>query len=88
MVGDKLETDILGGIRADLGGTVWVPLNPDSIEDPDPNPDYVIESVMELPRLLPNNPKVPRFRKVPSRNKRGVSLPDLEDNCSNSSDGS
>lgn len=83
MVGDKLETDILGGLKANLGGTVWVPLNSIETGEEDPQPDYVIKSVIELPNLLPKNPKVPRFRGT-----KRFSTPDFEDGNSNSSDGS
>ncbi|RZB39034.1 N-acylneuraminate-9-phosphatase [Asbolus verrucosus] len=86
MVGDKLETDILGGAEANLGGTVWVPLSDIQVDGNLPQPDHVIEHVTDLPDLLPKNPKVPRFRRN-SRTLR-VSLPDFEDGNSNSSDGS
>ncbi|XP_030763420.1 N-acylneuraminate-9-phosphatase isoform X2 [Sitophilus oryzae] len=53
IVGDKLETDILGGVEAQLGGTVWVPLSrPFTLKQDDPVPDYVIHDVMELRWLL------------------------------------
>ncbi|XP_022911767.2 N-acylneuraminate-9-phosphatase [Onthophagus taurus] len=58
MVGDKMETDILGGIQANLGGTVWIPLTQDIInEEEEKNnfrfrPDYVIDNVNELIDLL------------------------------------
>ncbi|XP_063905215.1 N-acylneuraminate-9-phosphatase [Zophobas morio] len=83
MVGDKLETDILGGLEANLGGTVWVPLSSIEMGEEDPRPDYVLKNVIDLPSLLPKNPKVPRFR-----SKLRVSMPDLDDSNSNGSDGS
>lgn len=49
MVGDKLETDISGGIEAGLAGTVWITtaekprLSPD-----DPKPDFTIRYVTDL----------------------------------------
>jgi N-acylneuraminate-9-phosphatase len=85
MVGDKLETDILGGSEANLGGTVWVPLANIEMGEEDPRPDYVLENVTDLPNLLPKNPKVPSFRQQ-FRGK--VNMPDLDDGNSNSSDGS
>lgn len=90
MVGDKLETDILGGIRAELGGTVWIPLDNADLDEDYPSPDYVIKSVTELPKLLPKHPRVPKVRKnnVVSFCTRRVFEPDLEDGNSNSSDGS
>ncbi|KAK4884234.1 hypothetical protein RN001_000505 [Aquatica leii] len=90
MVGDKIETDILGGIQAKLGGTVWVPLNGADIESNRNYPDYIVQSVIDLPSLLPKHPTVPVFRrKVDFKLYKGImSMPDLEDYCSNSSDGS
>lgn len=90
MVGDKLETDILGGIQAKLGGTVWVPLSNAELDVNDPQPNFMIQDVTNLPGLLPNSPKVPGFRrKVDFKVYKGlVSLPDLDDCNSNSSDGS
>ncbi|XP_066142502.1 N-acylneuraminate-9-phosphatase isoform X2 [Euwallacea fornicatus] len=53
MVGDKLETDIEGGLQAGLAGTVWIPLNRHyRLTDDDPKPDYVLKSIMELKDLL------------------------------------
>lgn len=87
MVGDKLETDILGGIEANLGGTVWIPLAADILPHKEFNPDYVLKNVTELLALLPNNPKVPACRYNEKKNKSNVSL-DYDDCNSNSSDGS
>lgn len=78
MVGDKLETDILGGMQAKLGGTIWIPLNGASFEFSQCRPDYIIQSIHELISLLPKNVAVPVFR-------RNI---DLDDSNSNSSDGS
>ncbi|KAJ0173704.1 hypothetical protein K1T71_010853 [Dendrolimus kikuchii] len=58
MVGDKLETDIKGGKEADLGGTVWIPLQKN--EESSDLPDFTIDKVTELPEILPNSP---RFRR-------------------------
>ncbi|XP_045453136.1 N-acylneuraminate-9-phosphatase [Melitaea cinxia] len=55
MVGDKLETDIKGGKEAELGGTVWIPLQYDEMESD--LPDFKIQKVTELPEVLPNSPK-------------------------------
>ncbi|XP_066262295.1 N-acylneuraminate-9-phosphatase isoform X2 [Euwallacea similis] len=53
MVGDKLETDIEGGLQAGLAGTVWIPLNRHyRLTDDDPKPDYVLKNIMELKDLL------------------------------------
>lgn len=91
MVGDKLETDILGGVEANLGGTVWVPLNSMETGQDDPKPDYTIGHVTDLQKLLPKPPKIPRFRSARRQDfkaKRMIGLPDFEDGNSNSSDGS
>lgn len=73
MVGDKLETDILGGIEAGLGSTIWIP----TVDKPfllreDPQPDFTIRHVTDLLSIL----------------NRGPDAPELEDSSSNASDGS
>lgn len=88
MVGDKLETDILGGIQAKLGGTVWVPLANDNLDQSELSPDYVLENVTDLPNLLPHHPKVPVYRSKDKLKNKFLTLPDLDDCNSNSSDGS
>ncbi|KAJ2944795.1 hypothetical protein O0L34_g821 [Tuta absoluta] len=60
MVGDKLETDIIGGKLAELGGTVWIPLQKD--EEASDLPDFTIDTVTELPEVLPNSPKLRRCK--------------------------
>ncbi|XP_046658511.1 N-acylneuraminate-9-phosphatase isoform X1 [Homalodisca vitripennis] len=72
MVGDKLETDILGGKEARLAATVWIS-GPESPRAFQLQPDFTLASVLELPRLLPLHKP---------------SLPDIDDLNSNSSDGS
>lgn len=73
MVGDKLETDILGAVKASLGGSVWIPLsetkgninininnnnnNNNSNNNGLVSPDFTIADVTQLPYLLPANPK-------------------------------
>ena len=49
MVGDSLTSDILGGIRAGIP-TVWV--NPQHESAGDIRPDYEIEALSQLPKLL------------------------------------
>lgn len=97
MVGDSLQTDILGGIEAKLGYTIWVPLNdPYLLKEKDPCPDFTLDSVTDLINLLPCNNKIPTFRSkslgtiknLAKLDKRILSLPDLDDYSSNSSDGS
>ncbi|KZC06443.1 PREDICTED: N-acylneuraminate-9-phosphatase [Dufourea novaeangliae] len=73
MVGDKLETDILGGIKAGFGGTVWIPISdkPRLLKE-DPQPDFTICHITDLLNVL----------------NRGPGAPELEDTSSNASDGS
>lgn len=55
MVGDKLETDILGGLEAGLAATVWIPLSARyNLTETDPQPHYILRNVMELKYLLLN----------------------------------
>ncbi|KAJ8925330.1 hypothetical protein NQ315_009160 [Exocentrus adspersus] len=89
MVGDKLKTDILGGIQAGLGGTVWTPLNDNRILlETDPKPDFIIENVTDLPKLLTKVKRVSNFRNNIVRRLNGITLSDIDDCSSNSSDGS
>ncbi|KAF7265167.1 hypothetical protein GWI33_021360 [Rhynchophorus ferrugineus] len=76
MVGDKLETDILGGLEAKLGATIWLPLQTSGSNKTtsDPVPDYVIDDVMDLHWLINDDKRNNRF------------YPE-EDCCSNGSDG-
>lgn len=78
MVGDKLETDILGGIRAKLAGTVWIPLNQRDPITTDFHPDYIIDNIKDLPSLLT----------MKNDDKNHLNGPDLNDSNSNASDGS
>ncbi|XP_046402037.1 N-acylneuraminate-9-phosphatase [Ischnura elegans] len=103
MVGDKLETDIQGGKEAAFGATVWVlpsKANGNGLGN-HPRPDYTLEKVTDILRLLPptaNWTKEEMSHPTASpawRNGRRVSLttqpPDFEDcnsNFSNASDGS
>lgn len=87
MVGDKLETDILGGIEANLGGTVWIPLTADDLTQNEFNPDYVLDNVTELLSLLPTTSKIPSFEHGNEKNDCTLPL-DYDDCSSNSSDGS
>nr|XP_031846637.1 N-acylneuraminate-9-phosphatase-like [Nomia melanderi] len=73
MVGDKLETDILGGIEAGFGRTVWIPISdkPRLLKE-DPQPDFTITHITDLLHILNSGP----------------GAPELEDSSSNASDGS
>lgn len=62
MIGDKLETDIQGGLESKLAATIWLPLPKDlrlmhdkSLADLDDQvqPDYIVENVLDLPEVLP-----------------------------------
>lgn len=49
MIGDKLETDILGGKLAGLAATFWIPLNSsDRASCSDEMPDFTIKTIMDL----------------------------------------
>jgi len=52
MVGDRLSTDIQGGINAGLGATVWVNPKNDTLDENGPIPNFQIVSVIELPSIL------------------------------------
>lgn len=100
----KIPKTIQGGIEAKLGGTIWIPLNGDNTTETtnSNNPliraDYTINDLQELKTLLPSNPSNPRKNSFRSKNnnaqrrspynRRVASVPDLENNNSNSSDGS
>lgn len=90
MIGDKLDTDILGGILSKLGGTVWIPLN-DSVKRRhcDPVPDYIIKNVTELSEIIPQIKSDIRTRtNRPYVLNQDDIVTDIEDGNSNSSDGS
>lgn len=72
MVGDKLETDILGGKEAQLAATIWIS-GPDSPRPFEFHPDFTLASVLDLNRIFP---------------LRKPTLPEVHDINSNSSDGS
>ncbi|VEN41726.1 unnamed protein product [Callosobruchus maculatus] len=88
MIGDKLETDIQGGINARVGATIWIPPNNRTLNVGDPTPDMIIKNVTELKALIPH---IKNLIKEKNGSNRGVcermSL-DAEDCNSNGSDGS
>lgn len=63
MIGDKLETDVQGGVESKLGITVWLPLPKDlqlahdKIDlaelDDHIRPDFILHNVLDLPSILP-----------------------------------
>ncbi|KAJ8250395.1 hypothetical protein COCON_G00223170 [Conger conger] len=53
MVGDSLDTDILGGVNAGVRATVWVNANGREIPPGvSVKPDYTVTTVLELPTIL------------------------------------
>jgi N-acylneuraminate-9-phosphatase len=52
IVGDRLKTDIQGGINAGLGATVWVNPKNEPVKEDTLIPDYQVLSVIELPSIL------------------------------------
>lgn len=89
MIGDKLETDILGGIVSKFGGTVWIPLNDKKRRKCDPVPDYILKNVTDLSEVLPQIRSDIRTRTSRSYvlNQNDLEA-DIEDGNSNGSDGS
>lgn len=85
MVGDKLETDILGGIYAKLGATIWTPLKMRILSATDPRPDYILDNVLDLLKLLP---EISSSVSGLQHKKNYLNSFELEDCNSNSSDGS
>jgi len=52
MVGDTIETDIVGGFEAQLGITVWVQNDEPGQASPSPPPDFVIRDISNLIQIL------------------------------------
>jgi beta-phosphoglucomutase-like phosphatase (HAD superfamily) len=52
MIGDKIETDIVGGFQAELGITIWVPNGEPGEHPPFPPPDFIIPDVSHLIQIL------------------------------------
>ncbi|CAH1111319.1 unnamed protein product [Psylliodes chrysocephalus] len=82
MVGDKLETDILGGVNSKLAANIWTPLEGQLLQDEGPVPDFTLGHVTELLFLIPKIANGIRSR------LDMLQLSDFEDGNSNSSDGS
>lgn len=54
-----------GGKEAELGGTVWIPLQENEKKEEMSNlPDVTIDKVTELPEVLPVSPKFKRFNET------------------------
>ncbi|XP_066282657.1 N-acylneuraminate-9-phosphatase-like [Branchiostoma lanceolatum] len=52
MVGDRLNTDIQGGLNAKLLSTVWINPTGAAIPEGGPVPHHTVKSVLELPKIL------------------------------------
>lgn len=74
MVGDKIETDIVGGFQAEIGITMWV-LPPEGApaEKPNPPPDFIIADIMELPGILQSGKEKARAKGLRSSGKSSSS---------------
>ena len=48
MIGDRIETDILGGKLAGLAATIWIPLNASDANGKAEQADYTIFSILDL----------------------------------------
>nr|XP_023022836.1 N-acylneuraminate-9-phosphatase [Leptinotarsa decemlineata] len=49
MIGDKLETDILGAVQSNLGGSIWTPREDSPAREPeDPEPSAVVRDMSDL----------------------------------------
>ncbi|XP_054719093.1 N-acylneuraminate-9-phosphatase-like [Uloborus diversus] len=55
MVGDRLDTDIKGAMKANCAVTVWVSDSDASLEDVHPKPDFKVSHVREILDLLPES---------------------------------
>lgn len=63
-----------GGIEAGLAGTVWIPISDKTrLSADDPKPSYTIKRITDIITIL---------------NRHRPGAPELEDSCSNASDGS
>lgn len=52
IVGDSLSHDVQGGQNAGFMATVWIKLEGSSCNEGDPQPDFVVASVLNLPEIL------------------------------------
>lgn len=52
MVGDSLPHDIQGSKNAGLMASVWIKLRGSNRNEGDPEPDFTVDSVLDLPRIL------------------------------------
>lgn len=80
MIGDKLETDIQGGLESKLAATIWLPLPKDLRLSYDKSladmaglvhPDYIVENVLDLPSVLPLATSFCQQRDRPVQERRG-----------------
>ncbi|KAM6916224.1 N-acylneuraminate-9-phosphatase [Xenentodon cancila] len=52
MVGDSLDTDVLGGVNAGVRATIWINSAERVVLDGPVKPDYTIPTVLDLPDVL------------------------------------
>lgn len=54
IIGDRVETDIEGGKKANLAATIWIRFDPSYQRLPDENncPDFIVDNVMGLKQIL------------------------------------
>nr|XP_046258007.1 N-acylneuraminate-9-phosphatase [Scatophagus argus] len=52
MVGDSLDTDILGAFNAGVRATVWISSAGGAVPNGSVKPDYTIPTVLDLPQIL------------------------------------
>ncbi|XP_055618380.1 uncharacterized protein LOC129763390 isoform X1 [Toxorhynchites rutilus septentrionalis] len=82
MIGDKLETDVQGGVESKMGATIWLPLPKDlqlmhdkTLDDLDEHirPDFVVENVLDLLSVLPQSTGGSIRQQRPPEARRGSS---------------
>jgi len=87
MIGDRLETDILGGFQAQFGIVVWLPLPHHNLNSPSPTPDFVIHDIFKLLKLLQvEQSMVPKKSNERSRRLSNKLIDNDEESTDDSSD--
>jgi len=88
MVGDKIETDIVGGCQAQLGITVWIPLDEPGQETPNPPPDFVICDIHQLVGILQggnDKTKTKGLQRSKGKNSSAPNIGSSSSGCSSAS---
>lgn len=52
MIGDSLAHDVQGSKNAGLMASVWIKLRGCNRSGEDPEPDFTVDSVLDLPKIL------------------------------------